>query len=433
MRIFIISLCIHLFTVLLIGQGIEQVSDFGFALETSNRAFPLTEPLVHYIVYSNWGIYPLYLKLLQHIFEAGTFAAVIVNAIIYATSSTLIYILCHMWLKNDFVGYIAALLYALWPSHLLYVIILTPEFPNILLTLLSLVFIKVAINRLECRSCYVFSGFAAVSLSLSGFFKSIDKIVLIDICIVMVLYVISRINHSKPDSAYSMRKKFSLFIAFLILYIISNKFIYCGLDYAYGTTVNRNPSMHFIYVGLNPYSYGTWNENVGSFYAQNVVNCNYDYKKANDITMQSLKKEINENHHLTPNYFAKKFQTAWGDNLEISWVDQTLTENSPILKKSSWWYIGNIITQSFWVLICLFIFLDSIYTFFKPDFLHSFLCMLILGFAILMFLLEVQPRYKCVLYPYLSILAADGIYQIMIPIKKRWKQVLNYFSSIRNT
>lgn len=212
--IFVISLSIHLFVVLFIGQSIEQVSDFALALETSNRSFPLKEPLVHYQIFSNWAIYPLYLKFIHFIFGSSTFTALIINAVIYALSSSFIYILCHLYQVKDYVGYMAALLYSFWPSHSLYAVILTPEFPNILLTLVSLTFIKIAINRQNFKSCYIFAGFSAIILSLSGFFKSIDKIVLIDIFIVLILYLISKISNCKVNKDFLRLKIFKIFTIF---------------------------------------------------------------------------------------------------------------------------------------------------------------------------------------------------------------------------
>lgn len=425
-NIFVVSLSIHLFIVLFIGQSTEQISDFALALETSEKSFPLEEPLISYQVYSNWGIYPLYLKLVQLIFGSGAFYALIANAITYALSSSLIYVLCHLWLGKERIGYTAALLYTFWPSHSLYAIVLTPEFPNILLTLVSLVLIKIAIDRRSRNSCYLFAGLSAITLSLSGFFKSIDKIIIIDICITLILYLISKIGNYKSDKNLLRLKKFKIAILFLAIYITANKLTYIGLDYAYGTTVNRNPSIRFIYIGLNPYTYGTWNEKIDNVYFNNIVVSNYDFDKASRLTMASLLDEIKTNKHLTPTYFSHKFVTAWSDNSEIYWADCSLAEDHPLMKKTIWLNTGYMFTQCFWILICLFVCIDSIYIFIKPDYPHLFLCMLILGFAMLMLLIEVQARYKCVLYPYISILAADGLHQITSTIKERVFKIICY-------
>lgn len=208
-----------------------------------------------------------------------------------------------------------------------------------------------------------------------------------------------------------------------MIYIITNKLIYIGLDYAYGTAVNRNPSMHFIYIGLNSQTSGTWNEEVGGVYINNVMNYNYDFHKASDVTRSTLLNEIKEKKYLTPTYFGHKFEIGWADNSEIGWTDSSLTDNHPLIKKGSWLNTGYIFTQSFWMLLCLLVCIDSIYIFIKPDYHRSFLCMLILGFTILMLLIEVQARYKCVLYPYISILASDGLHQIMLTIKNSFYRV----------
>lgn len=189
--------------------------------------------------------------------------------------------------------------------------------------------------------------------------------------------------------------------------------IFAGLDYAYGENVNRDPSAHFIYIGLNSKTIGTWNEEVGELYKNNVVDCNYDYGRASKLTYEQLGKEINGNKHLTFKYFQKKFEIAWENNAEAWWANESIRSDSPFLKKTSWLNEINMLTQNFWIVICLCMFVEAVFLFMRPDSHTMYIYLILFGFACLMLISEVQGRYKCVMYPILSILAADGVLRIV--------------------
>lgn len=288
--IFALSLCIHLVIAWGIGGWTEQISDFADALALSKKSFPLMETPDHYRIFSNWGVYPLYLKFIQELFGYGTFTGIVFNAILCASSSMLIYILGIGEFDNQNVGYLAALIYTFWPSHLLYLIILTPEFLNIFLVLLFFCCIQTALNNQQGRFHYAMICLSAAILSFSGFFKSIDKIVLIALGIILILSFLK--GKSLKWENKSKKKLVLAILLFVSSYILSGKMIFAGLDYAYGEAVNRNPSAHFIYIGLNSKTFGTWDEEVGELYTKNVIKCSYDYQRASELTYQQLKKEI---------------------------------------------------------------------------------------------------------------------------------------------
>ncbi len=411
--IFILSLCIHLFAVLLFGQDIEQVSDFKSALETADLDFPLTENIVNYRVFSNWAIYPIYLKLLQMIFGYGSLTGMIFNAVLSAIASALIYVICVLWFNNDKIGHMSALLYTLWPSNLFYIVILTPEFVNITLTLAFFVLLGMIIRYRNTKYVYGLVILSAIDLCLSGFFKSIDKIILVDMCIVVFLLLIKGESLRLPDHKKIIKSTFFFVVLFVFSYFMSNKVIYAGLDYAYGTTLNRNPAAHFICVGLNPETYGMWNETWGGVYTKNAIESGFDFDEATSLTFQRLRQQIEEKDYLTSAYFVEKFKIAWADlSSELWWTDYSLKEDGSFLMKERWsWQMINI-TQSFWVLICFFICIDAFFLFKKTEKYHLVICMLLFGFALLLVISEVQGRYKCVIYPYMSILAAEGIERV---------------------
>lgn len=76
------------------------------------------------------------------------------------------------------------------------------------------------------------------------------------------------------------------------------------------------------------------------------------------------------------------------------------------------------LTQNFWVLICFFLCIDSVFLFIQMDKYRMCISLILFGFAILMLLSEVQGRYKCVMYPIISMLAADRIIRLIVLLKQ---------------
>lgn len=420
--IFALSLCIHLLVAWWLGGCTAQISDFADAFALSKREFPLLETPDHYRIFSNWDIYPLYLKFIQVMFGYGEFTGIICNALLCAFSSTLIYILGILEFDNQHVGYLAAMIYTFWPSHLLYLIILTPEFVNVFLVLLFFCCLQIVFRSHHKRYHYVMLCLSAAVLSLSGFFKSIDKIILIAFAIILALSFCR--DKSLNVKIQSKKKALLVILLFIGSYILSNKLIFAGLDYAYGEAVNRDPSAHFIYIGLNSKTVGTWNEEVGGLYKNNVIDCDYDYKQASALTYQQLKKEVDENRHLTFTYFKKKFEIAWENNAEAWWTIETIKDESLYLKKTSWLNTMNMLTQIFWIVICLCVCAEAVFLFIRSNSHIMCVCLILFGFACLMIISEVQGRYKCVMYPTLSILAADGVMKVITLFKciaRKWR------------
>ncbi|MDE6883030.1 MAG: hypothetical protein K2P48_07940, partial [Lachnospiraceae bacterium] len=148
-------------------------------------------------------------------------------------------------------------------------------------------------------------------------------------------------------------------------------------------------------------------------YTKNAIESGFDFDEATSLTFQRLRQQIEEKDYLTSAYFVEKFKIAWADlSSELWWTDYSLKEDGSFLMKERWsWQMINI-TQSFWVLICFFICIDAFFLFKKTEKYHLVICMLLFGFALLLVISEVQGRYKCVIYPYMSILAAEGIERV---------------------
>lgn len=412
--LFFFAFFLRLGIIYFIGRGTTQLSDFMMAFQAAQKAIPID--IDHYAIFSNWGMYVFYLKVIFKLFGASELVGIIANAFLESGSVVLIYFLVMLTLRDKYAHIVAvtsAIMYAVWPSQLVYLVLLSPEFVHIFLLLLGLVLL--ALTKRETNpaipmwvSGYVFSAFC---ISLSGFFKSTDKIMMIALFI-SIFFVYFDSSQSMTGGECGNKITVVPFrmvgiTVFLTSYLIANVLGFMFLDYFVGRTVNRDLTPHYLNIGLSSDSRGIWNPEVGWEYRNDVIESGFDYDKAGQIVMDSLKKDIDQNKHITIQFFVKKLTDTWQGMDYLYFSQETINPEKRI-------YVQRpqiaIFFQSYYLIIGIMVFLGCRFSLKEKTKQIFFLSALfIVGFMLLMLFFENQPRYKVVTYPYSCILAGSGI------------------------
>ncbi len=422
--LFFLALFLRLGIIYLVGLGTTQLSDFMAAFQTAQKAIPIN--IDHYAIFSSWGMYVFYLKVLFKLFGASELAGIIANAFLEAGSVVLIYFLVMLTLRDKYAHIVAvtsAIMYAVWPSQLVYLVLLSPEFVHIFLLLLGLVFFALTEREINnVSSVWGVSGYvlSAFCISLSGFFKNTDKIMIIALIIsIFFVYLESQsITWKKCVNKITiMPFRMVGITVFLTSYLFANVLGFMFLDYFVGRAVNRDVTPHYINIGLSSDSRGVWNPEVSAEYGEAVLESGFDYDKAGKTVMDSLKKDIEQNKHITIQFFMKKLTDSWQGMDYLYFSQETIKPEKRI-------YIQRpesaIIFQSYYFMIGILVFLGCRFSLKEKTNQIFFLSALfIVGFMLLMLFLENQPRYKVVTYPYICILAGSGIRYLILRFEGR--------------
>lgn len=308
----------------------------------------------------------------------------------------------------------SAIMYAVWPSQLIYLVLLSPEFVHIFFLMLGLVLLALTKRKtnpatpMRGISGYVFS---AITISLSGFFKSTDKVMMIALFIsIFFVYFDSSQSMTREECANKITVvpfRMVGITVFLTSYLIANVLGFMFLDYFVGRTVNRDLTPHYLNIGLSSDSRGIWNPEVGWEYRNDVIESGFDYDKAGQIVMDSLRKDIDQNKHITIQFFVKKLTDAWQGMDYLYFPQETIKPEKRIYVQRP---DNAIFFQSYYLMIGILMFLGCRFSQKEKTNQIFFLSALfIVGFMLLMLFLENQPRYKVVTYPYICILAGSGI------------------------
>lgn len=392
----------------IMGIDTAQLSDFAMAYDASLKSFTEIGAIDTYRAFSNWVMYVLYLKLINTLFYTAPSTAIVFNAILTSLSACFLYLIIKRITQKKYISFAASILFLTWPSFLFYTVVLSPEFVNIFLVLLAIYLYILSVDFIKFKQKIVLLICSGACFSLSAFFKSTSIIFIIAL---IILSFLSLINNNFNFKRFCINKIFpALFL--VIIYFLCLNIIYSSLDTSLNTKLSRNNTAHFIYIGLNPYSVGDWNEKA-SIYPQLIKDYDYDEKRTNERVFEILREDIERYHHLTFDYFKTKFLKTWENDSGVWWAVESISENNPYIIKSNLYTPLLMICQSYYFIIIFLITASSLKGFGKYNWIKILSQLVIFGFFILELIIEVQSRYKIVFYPYMAYLAADGLEHVL--------------------
>jgi len=375
-----------------------------------------------YRAFPNWALYVKLIHCLNVHFGAVPLTGIMWNAIASTASVVLVYLIVYLASGKDVLAILSALLFSINPFYLYYEILLSPDFTFIFLCLGALLvfvsawrFTKSIWIRLPAALVF------GVTLALSSFFKSVDKVLIIALIIVLILQWIARGRFTKERAM----KWAAIAAVFIVGYSATMSYSYNYIDNYVSGNSNRDVSPYFLNVGLNAEHGGQWSQEVLDVYLGLIREYDYDFDIINEkmkdhldevIEAQKLQVASGENPDLWTDFMEYKLRKAWGNNEGLRFVMNTINKENPLAGMAFYEeYLP--VVQAFTVATGFLMFLGGIgglLTRERKTVMVS--ALMVFGFALLLLLSEVQPRYKTVVYPFMAVVSAYGIYCIIQPI-----------------
>ena len=330
---------IRMDVIQLIGQDTVQIVDFDRVFRMSLREGSIiaeVQGVNFYRAFPNWALYVKLIHCLNVHFGAVPLTGIMWNVIASCASVGMVYLIVYLSSGRDVLAILSALLFSVNPFYLYYEILLSPDFTFIFLCLAALL-ILVAAWKLT-TSMYVRLPAAlifGITLALSSFFKSVDKVLVIALLIVLVLRWIARGRLTKKAALRGI----SLAAAFVIAYSATMSYSYNYIDNYVSGNSNRDVSPYFLNVGLNEEHGGQWSQETLDIYLNLIIEYDYDFDIVNErmnahlsdvIDEQNRKVESGENPDLWTDFIEHKFRKAWGNNEGLRFVMNTINEDNPL-------------------------------------------------------------------------------------------------------
>ena len=407
--IFFISFSANLMVIFLMGQNAIQIYDYRDAFLISFQSFG--DFSAKSVIFPNWAMYPVVLKLFHAVFGANELTGITLNAVMVSASASMVYDLSRRFIPAK-TAVLAALLFAGWPSFMEYLIMLSPEFLFIFTACLSA---ELACRSHDSRNMLHKSVYAAASaalLAFSNFFKAVVPVILIALLIVFfLLFTESRekILACLFKGRTRCLRSGGLIILSAAAFLLTNTLCHSFLEEFYGAPLNDSVQSYYMATGLSSASRGFFAPDVYNSYVNMLAESDYDFASVSSTVYDNLWRDILENKHLDYAFFRDKLMYGFGNDDYTIMVDMTVNDGS-IPGLANWAGFFAPFNQIWYLLCVLCIVASSANCLAMNDKRLLFFCAVaVWGMILLLMLTEVQPRYKCVFYPLLSILAADGI------------------------
>ncbi len=336
------------------------------------------------------------------------------NATIDALIAVVIVLLAKNLRPTNRIAILAGLIYAAFPSAIIYCTVGTPEFAAIILNLLGIICLVKCFDGKEHYCKIIIAG---VLFGLSSSFKSFSAIIIIAYCIVDLLTVKKKFFYRICEWCLLI---FVTCMTKQIILIVTSRWI--------GVDLNKYSSgvfYHQLLVGLNTEGEGQVHLGTLSrgFWRTFLENGN-DSAAAGEYAKSLLIDNWKHHYAQIPELMWQKMIWAWQDdlipiqyflqNIETSVNNQELrgliSEYDPCISQVM--YIG--LMGAGICRLALHRTIDGI----KHE--ELFINMIVFGFFCLLLIIEAQSRYKCLVMPMICIQAAVGIDMISRAFSK-WK------------
>ncbi len=420
----------------MIGRDTVQILDFDRVFRMSLQEGTIlaeVQGINFYRAFPNWALYVKLIHCLNVHFGAVPLTGIMWNVIASCISVGLVYVIVYLGSGRDVLAIISALLFSVNPFYLYYEILLSPDFTFIFLCLSALLILTVAWRMTESLWLQIPAAliFGAV-LALSGFFKSIDKILLIALVIVAFLRWIAKGHMTQKG----ILRCVSVAAACLIAYGGMMNYGYNYIDNYVGGVSNRDVSPYFLNVGLNSESGGQWCPETLELYLGLIDEYDYDFAVVNEKMNDHLKETVEEQNRqvrsgedpeLWRDFMEHKLRKAWGNNEGMRFIMNTIDEENPLAGRA--FYDAYLpVVQAFTVATGFLMFLGGIAALLRRERGTVMVAaLMVFGFALLLMLSEVQPRYKTVVYPFMAVVSAYGIdtalYLLQLILTAGWRKI----------
>jgi hypothetical protein len=406
--IFLIFIAFSVRFVWILNVNTPVFSDFAMmyhsAIEAAKGDFSFSQD--NY--FQNWVYqlgFTMYETLVIKIFGANIFILKLLN-VFYSVGTTLMVYKITGKLFNDVSARISGLVYALFIPSIVMSSVLTNQH---LATFLFYLGFYLIISHYSKRFIWIYIG---ILLALGDIIRPLGSLILLALGIFLF---ITQILGEDRRRKFAAVKKFIGIIAIYYLIHLAVSQLFISMDVTKYPLSNRDPLWKFV-LGFNQETTGQYSKPDLVYVRQFDIGA-----ERNDVEMKLIKERIADKQKVVV-LFKEKLKIMWAENdASITWGAGHFKEpqlKERIRKLERLMYIS-----------ILFFTLYSLISLLKTKHknnLHLFFILLILGYAAVHLLVEIQTRYRYFIIPSFVILQGYGVYVVYMYFKgcfsRIWKK-----------
>lgn len=434
--IFLIAFIIRCIFIMIYSKDLIPFSDFAASWELAKGNYNEGN-MSYYSLFPAYMNYSFFLNRVIFLFGDSFIVVLYINAICCGMTATFLYLITKEIIENEITCIFVGALYTVYPSNFIYITTATPDFIAVCFNTIGIYLLLKCIKSNSTLATIILALFGGLSLGVGGSFKTYSVVMIIAFAIILIVLIILR----KNDKHYNWSKMLTLIVLFTLT-LFAYRYVTIALSYSssvyYDMVLSSKKAIpHYLLIGLNTEGegqihLGTLSRQYYQFYLSNGMN----YENAKEYAYTLLSDDWHNNQNkIIPN-FCKKMIWAWQDDYTPIryFLNYVGIKPNTLMKGILYYYIesyGAGITQISYLLILTFAFIGSMFRIIKKEISisYEFVTLIVFGFFCMIFIIEGQSRYKCLVMPYVIILSGVGIDAIInkygLILKKCWRIIIN--------
>ena len=321
------------------------------------------------------------------------------------------------------------------PAGIVYNAVGTPEFLTVLFNTAGL-YCLVKFSAVKSGARFALAAAAGILLGIGSSFKTFAVVILL--AFAMTGFAAPLTAFKRGEGRVLGKRLLAALCAVLVVFVgyrVASAAILKNTEKTYGVKLDPGAAMpHFLLVGLNTEGEGQIHiGNLSRQYYKRYLENGMDAAEAKTYALSLLRDDWKQHPDRIPALFYKKFVHAWQDDTIPVWYFNTQIGLKPdsTLEKAVYRYTNGGLeatAQLFYILLIAFSAIGGVFYFRRCKKSGTFcydtelLMLIVFGYFCVIMLSEAQSRYKCLITPYLCILAACGLYRFFKVIQRRLKK-----------
>ncbi len=408
--IIVLTTTVRILLIYLYSDVLIPYSDFDLAWKRAQGDL-VGGNINYYSLFPAYLNFSYYETIVINIFGNNYINILYFNAVYCGITSFFLFLIGNKLFDNKIMSIATSVIYSFYISNVVYATTGTPDFLAIMFNTIGIYILLKQVSIKNIIQNFVLCILTGIMFGLGGAFKTFS------IIIIIAFFICNIIRCLLKGKEKNIFRSILCILIIFFSYKITTDFIIGQTAKFYNIDIDTSSSTpHFLLIGLNTEAEGQIHiGSISRLYYQDYLSNGFDAESAKDYSYKILKEDWENNRErIIPN-FLKKMIWAWQDDYTPL---QFFLRHNVLSTKNNEDIIYNVLNnyggELSEILYLIIILLASVCSLIKIksreiDMKYLFLSLIIFGYFCMIIISEAQSRYKCLVMPYIILLACMGI------------------------
>jgi len=415
--VFILAFGVRYVILGIYSEDLVPYSDFAASWERAKGNFDGGN-LQYYSLFPSYLNFSIYENLIIKAFGDSFINVLYIDAVYCGVTASFLYLIAGEIIHNEVCSLFVCVLYALYPSNILYTASATPDFITICFNTIGIYALVKCIKENDALRQIVWTLVGGFLLGIGGSFKTYSVVMIVAFIMVRFIFLLKCEQEERRNWMFVVLLTILVMLGYkyATISILDKSSLYYDME-----LTTRTATPHYLLIGLNTESEGQIHiGTISRLYNQYYLSNGLNYEEAKEYAYSLLLNDWKNNaNQIIPNFF-KKMIWAWQDDyIPIRYfITSVGIHPNTMIEKTVFDIVENYgagVGQISYLLVLVLAMVGALSCFRNKagNMIYVFIALIIIGYFCMVFLAEGQSRYKCLVMPYIMILSGLGTERIL--------------------